>query len=76
MFNSVFGIKYINGERLDFYGFDWNTAQILYVSGNKSRKAKRHYVCHFGGNPYPGTLIEYYNVILPTGKRARYSIYA
>lgn len=74
--NSVYGYKNIKGYRMDVFGFNEEKDRICYEIGGKCREAKRHYVCGFGGNPYPGTLIEYYNIILPNGKRARYSIYS
>lgn len=73
--NSIFGTRTIGGFSIDFFGFDKDKEQILYSDGCKVRKAKRHYVCPFGGNPFPGTLLEYYNIVLPNGKHARYNIY-
>lgn len=76
MYNSIFGYRYINGYKIDFFGWDKEKEQILYEIYGKIRKAKRHYVCKWGGNPYPGTIIEYYQIILPTGKKVKYNIYA
>lgn len=73
--NNFYEKKYIKGFQVDIFGWDDEADSIIYYS-DKTRKAKRNYVCAFGGNPYPGTLIEYYNIILPNGKKARYSIYA
>ena len=75
--NELFRVHYLNGYKVDVYGYDEKTEQIIYCAdGYKERKAKKHYVCPFGGNPYPGTLIEYYNVILPDGRHARIEIRA
>lgn len=74
--NTFYGIKYINGFKIDIFGFDDEKEQMLYESGGKVRKAKRHYVCKFGGNPYPGTIISWYQIILPDGKKHKYNIYA
>lgn len=73
---NFFGYHYIKGYRVDVFGYDPKTEQIDYEIGGKCRKAVKHYVCKWGGNPYPGTLIEYYNLILPNGKRARLSVRA
>lgn len=78
MHQSMFGYRYINGYRVDIFGWDDVKEQILYEIGGKIRKAKRHYTrAALGyGNPFPGTLIEYYEIILPNGKKTRYNIYA
>ena len=76
MYQSMFGYRYINGYKVDIFGWDDKTEQIIYEIGGKIRKAKRHYVCGWGGNPFPGTIIEYYQIILPTGKKVKYNIYA
>mgnify|MGYP003294968350 CR=1 FL=1 len=76
MYRSMFGCRYINGFKVDIFGYDDKTEQILYEICGKIRKAKRHYVCPWGGNPFPGTIIEYYQIILPTGKKVKYNIYA
>ena len=73
---NFYGYHYINGYRVDVFGYDPETEQIDYEIGGKCRRAKKNYVCKWGGNPYPGTLIEYYNLILPNGKRARLSVRA
>lgn len=78
MYRSMFGHRYINGYRVDIFGWDDVKEQISYEIGGKIRKAKRHYTrAALGyGNPFPGTLLEYYEIILPTGKKTRYNIYA
>lgn len=78
MYQSMFGSRYINGYRVDIFGWDDVKEQILYEICGKIRKAKRHYTrAALGyGNPFPGTLLEYYEIILPTGKKTRYNIYA
>ena len=73
---NLYGKHYHNGYMVDVFGWDQTTDRIIYIIGNKIRMAKRYYVCPFGGNPYPGTLIEYYNIILPNGKRIRLSVRA
>ena len=73
---NFYGYHYINGYRVDVFGYDPETERIDYEINGKCRKALKHYVAKWGGNPYPGTLIEYYNLILPNGKRARLSVYA
>lgn len=72
--NNFFGYKYINGFKVDFFGYENNT--LYYECNGKTRKAKQHYVCPFGGNPFAGTIIEYYIIILPNGKKKKYNIYA
>ena len=74
--NSFYGYHYLRGFRVDVFGYDENTEQINYEINGKCRKAVKHYVCKWGGNPYRGTVIEYYNIILPNGKKARLSIRA
>lgn len=71
--NSLYGVHYIKGHAVDVYGYDSDKERITYcVDNGKERQAKRHYVLHgLGGNPYPGTLIEYYDIILPNGKKTR-----
>ena len=76
MYQSMFGYRYIKGYKVDIFGWDDISEQIDYEINGKCRKAKRHYVCPFGGNPYPGTIIEYYILILPNGKKVKYNIYA
>ena len=73
---NFYGYKYINGFKIDFFGYDDKTEQLLYHDGHKARKAVKHYVCPFGGNPFPGTIIEWYQIILPNGKRVKYNVYA
>lgn len=73
---NFYGYKYINGFKIDFFGFDNEKDQLLYHDGYKTRKAIRHYVCPFGGNPFPGTIIEWYQIILPNNKRVKYNIRA
>ena len=78
MGNSYFGYHYVNGYRVDIFGWDDVREQIDYEINGKCRKAKRHYT-RAGlalGNPYPGTIIEYYMLILPNGKKVKYNIYA
>lgn len=78
MYQSIFGYRYINGYKVDIFGWDDKTESILYEISGKIRKAKRHYtrVALGFGNPFPGTRLEYYQIILPNGKRANYNIYA
>lgn len=73
---KLWGHHYISGYRVDVFGWDPETERIDYEINGKIKTARRHYVCGFGGNPYPGTLIEYYNIILPNGKRRRLSVRA
>ena len=73
---GFYGKKYIKGFQIDIIGFEKETDRLLYISGSNTRKAKRNYICSFGGNPYPGTIIEFYNIVLPNGKKAKYNIYA
>ena len=77
MYQSIFGCRYIKGFKVDFFGWEKETERIVYESGGKIRSAKRHYTkaATGFGNPPPGTLIEYYEIILPDGKKARYKIY-
>lgn len=78
MYQSIFGYRWIKGYRVDIFGWDDKKERIEYESGGKIRSAKRHYTrAALGhGNPPPGTVIEYYNIILPNGKTAKYNIYA
>lgn len=78
MGNSYFGYRYVNGYRVDIFGWDDKTERIDYEINGKCRKAKRHFTrAALGyGNPYPGTIIEWYQLILPNGKKVRYNIYA
>lgn len=78
MYYSAFGCRYINGYKVDFFGWDDATEQIHYEINGKVRKAKRHFTkAALGfGNPYPNTIIAYYIIILPNGKKAKYNIYA
>lgn len=78
MYFSFFGYRYIDGYKVDFFGWDDVREQLIYEVNGKIRKAKRHYTrAALGfGNPYPGTRIEYYYIILPNGKKATYSVYA
>ena len=78
MCQSIFGYRYIKGYRVDIFGWDDKHEKILYEIDGKIRKAKRHYTkAALGfGNPFPGTIIEYYQIILPNGKKAKYNIYA
>lgn len=78
MYQSIFGYRYIKGYRVDIFGWDGVREQIDYEIDGKCRKAKRHYTKNaLGyGNPYPGTIIEYYILILPNGKKVKYNIYA
>ena len=74
--SDLYGYHYINGYRVDVFGYERETGRILYEINGKIRKAKSNYVCPFGGNPYPGTIIEYYILILPNGKKTRLNIRA
>lgn len=75
--NELYRKHYIKGHEVDAYGYNDEKQQIIYcVDNGKERRAKRHYVARFGGNPYPGTLIEYYVIILPNRKRIRLEIRA
>lgn len=78
MYQSIFGIRYINGFKVDIFGWNDKTEQIDYEINGKIRKAKRHYTkaAYGHGNPPPGTRLGYYEIILPTGKKAYYNIYA
>ena len=78
MYQSIFGYRYINGYRVDFFGWDAEKEQILYEIAGKIRKAKRHYTraATGHGNPPPGTRLSYYNIILPNNTRATYNNYA
>lgn len=78
MNQSIFGYRYIKGYRVDIFGRDDKSEKILYEVEGKIRKAKRHFTkAALGfGNPFPGTIIEYYQIILPNGKMAKYNIYA
>lgn len=78
MYGSIFGYRWINGYKVDIFGWDDINEKILYEIGGKIRTAKRYYTrAAMGhGNPPPGTLLEYYNIILPNGKKTRYNIYA
>lgn len=78
MYQSMFGIRYINGFKVDIFGWDDVTERIDYEIKGKCRKAKRHYTrAALGhGNPPPGTILEYYQIILPNGKKVKYNIYS
>lgn len=78
MYNCFFGHRYINGYRVDIFGWDDVKETISYEINGKIRQAKRHYTrASMGhGNPPPGTRLEYYQIILPTGKKVNYNIYA
>jgi hypothetical protein len=78
MYQSIFGYRYINDFKVDIFGWNDKTEQIDYEINGKIRKAKRHYTkAAMGhGNPPPGTRLEYYEIILPTGKKVYYNIYA
>lgn len=74
----MFGYRYIKGYRIDIFGWDDLKEQIIYEVDGKIRQAKRHYTrAALGfGNPPPGTRLEWYEIILPNGKKAKYNIYA
>jgi hypothetical protein len=78
MYQSIFGYRYINGFKVDFFGWDAEKERIVYEIGGKIRTAARHYTrAAFGhGNPPPGTRLEYYQIILPNGKKVNYNIYS
>lgn len=78
MYNSMFGYRYINGYKVDIFGWDDINEKIEYEINGKIRSAKRHWTrAGTGhGNPPPGTVIEWYQIILPNGKKTRYNIYA
>lgn len=78
MYRSIFGYRYINGFKVDFFGWEKEKDRIVYEINGKIRTAKRHYTrAALGfGNPPPGALLEYYEIILPNGKKARYNIYS
>jgi hypothetical protein len=78
MYNSMFGYRYINGYKVDIFGWDDINEKIEYEINGKIRSAKRHWTCAAmgHGNPPPGTVIEWYQIILPNGKKTRYNIYA
>ena len=74
----MFGNRWISGYKVDIFGWDDVKEQIHYEINGKVRKAKRHWT-KAGlslGNPYPGTIIEYYHIVLPNGKKVKYDIYA
>lgn len=78
MYQSMFGYRYINGHKVDIFAWDDKSEKISYEINGKIRTAKRHYTrAALGhGNPYPGTRLEYYQIILPNGKKVNYNIYA
>lgn len=78
MYQSMFGYRNISGYKVDIFGWDDKNEKILYEINGKIRTAKRHYTrAALGfGNPYPGTRLEYYQIILPNGKKVNYNIYA
>lgn len=78
MYQSIFGYRWINGYRVDIFGWDDVKEHILYEINGKTRKAKRHWTrAALGhGNPFPGTRLEYYQIILPNGNKVNYNIYA
>lgn len=41
MYQSIFGYRYINGYKVDIFGWDDKKEQILYEINGKIRKAKR-----------------------------------
>jgi hypothetical protein len=78
MYRSKFGYRWINGYKVDFFGWDDVRDALLYEINGKIRRAKRHYTrAALGhGNPPPGTRLEYYQIILPTEQKVNYNIYA
>lgn len=78
MYQSIFGYRYVNGYKVDIFGWDDVSEKIQYEINGKIRKAKRHYTkaAMSHGNPPPGTILEYYTIILPNGKKVKYNIYA
>ncbi len=74
--HPIFRTHHIDGYAVDIFGYDTEKMCIVYEINGKVRTARQYYVCPFGGNPFPGTLIEYYNIILPNGKKRRLNIYA
>lgn len=82
MYQSIFGIRYINGYKVDIFGWDDVAERIgyyVYGGNGKTRRAKRHiapWVNQLHGNPPPGVLLEYYQIILPNGKKVNYNIYS
>jgi hypothetical protein len=74
----MFGYRYINGYKVDIFGWDDINEKIEYEINGKIRSAKRHWTRAGAGhgNPPPGTVIEWYQIILPNGKKTRYNIYA
>lgn len=78
MYQSIFGYRYINGYKVDIFGWDDVNEKITYEINGKIRTAKRHYTrAALGfGNPPPGARLEWYEIILPNGKKAHYNIYA
>lgn len=78
MYRSMFGNRWISGYKVDIFGWDDVKEQIHYEINGKIRKAKKHWTkAALGfGNPYPGTIIEYYIIVLPNGKKVKYNIYA
>lgn len=78
MYQSMFGYRWINGYKIDIFGWDDVKERIVYEINGRIRTAKRHYTrAAMGhGNPYPGTRLEWYQIILPNGKKVNYNIYA
>ena len=78
MHQSIFGYRYINGYKVDIFGWDDIKERIEYEINGKIRAAKRHYTraAEGCGNPPPGTRLEWYEIILPNGKKVNYNIYA
>lgn len=78
MYQLIFGYRYINGYKVNIFGWDDVRERIDYEINGKIRTAKRHYTrAALGhGNAFPGTRLEWYQIILPNGKRVNYNIYA
>jgi len=75
--NELYRKHYIKGHEVDVYGYNDEKQQIIYcVDLGKERRAKRNSIALGHGNPYPGTLIEYYVIILRNKKRIRLEIRA
>ena len=74
----MFGYRWINGYKVDIFGWDDKTESIDYEINGKIRRAKRHFTrAALGhGNPPPGIRLEYYQIILPNGKKVNYNIYS
>lgn len=73
---SLYGKHYYGGHVIDIYGYDDEKEQIVYnVDNGRERRAKGHYVCGFGGNPFPGTIVSWYSIVIGS-HRIKWNIFA